>query len=108
MTLYIKTDVAPRMTLCGASILALIALNFTFLVLYLAVGSDNLVQDMISIGFGIQLLLICLTVTHLNSQVAHRLPSKAVEVELIGFLRWTLPVGLFSLIVTRSMLTAFI
>ena len=107
MTLYVKADVAPRMTLWGASILALIALNFTFSVRYPALGSDSLVQDVITIGFAFQLLLICLTVTLMNPQVADRMLSKAVQVELIGFLRWTLPVGFFGLIVTRSMLTAF-
>lgn len=107
MTLYVKADVAPRMTLWGASILALIALNFTFSVRYPALGSDSLVQEVITIGFGFQLLLICLTVTLMNPQVADRLLSKAIQVELIGFLRWALPLGLFGLIVTRSMLTAF-
>lgn len=107
MTLYVKADVAPRMTLWGASILALIALNFTFSVRYPALGSDSLVQEVITIGFAFQLLLICLTVTLMNPQVADRLLSKRIQIELIGFLRWTLPVGLFGLIITRAMLTAF-
>ena len=107
MTLYVKADVAPRMTLWSASILALIALNFTFSVRYPALGSDSLVQQVISIGFGFQLLLICLTVTLMNPQVADRMISKHVQAELTGFLRWTLPMGLVGLVVTRSMLTAF-
>ena len=63
MTLYIKADVAPRMTLWGASILALIALNFTFSVRYAALGPDSIVQQLITIGFGLQLLMVTLTVT---------------------------------------------
>jgi hypothetical protein len=107
MTLYVKADVAPRMTLWGASILALIALNFTFSVRYPALGSDSLVQQIIVIGFGFQLLMIGITVTLLNPQVADKLFSKHVLAEIVNLLRWSVPVGLFGLILTRSMLTAF-
>lgn len=107
MTLYAKADVAPRMTLWGASILALIALSFTFSVRYPALGSDSLVQQLISIGFGFQLFMVCLTVTLLNPQVSDRLFSKPILVEVVGFLRWSVPVGMIGLIVTRSLLTAF-
>lgn len=107
MTLYVKADVAPRMTLWGASVLALIALSFTFSVRYPALGSDSLVQQIISIGFGFQLLLICLAVTLLNPQVSDRMFSKYVLAELIGFLRWSVPLGFFGLVLTRSLLTAF-
>lgn len=107
MTLYAKADVAPRMTLWGASILALIALSFTFAVRYSALGSDSLVQQLIAIGFGFQLLMITLTVTVFNPQVSDKLFSKHVLVEVIGFLRWSLPVGLIGLIVTRALLTAY-
>lgn len=67
MTLYVKADVAPRMTLWGASVLALIALSFTFSVRYPALGSDSLVQQLIAIGFGFQLFMICMTVTVVQS-----------------------------------------
>ena len=107
MTLYVKADVAPRMTLWGASILALIALSFTFSVRYPALGSESLVQQVISIGFGFQLFMICLTVTLMNPQVSDRMFSKPVLTEVIGFLRWSVPLGLFALILTLSLLTAF-
>ena len=107
MTLYVKADVAPRMTLWGASILALIALSFTFSVRYPALGSESLVQQVISIGFGFQLFMICLTVTLMNPQVSDRMFSKPVLTEVIGFLRWSVPLGLFALILTLSLLTAY-
>jgi hypothetical protein len=107
MTLYAKADVAPRMTLWGASILALVALNFTFSVRYPALGSDSLVQQVMSIGFGYQMFMIAVTVTLLNPQTADRWMSKPVQAELVGFLRWSVPVGLLGLILTRSLLTAF-
>jgi hypothetical protein len=108
MTLYIKGDVAPRMTLWGASILALIALNFTFSIRYAALSSDSLVQQVISIGFGFQLLMICLTVTLMNPVLADRFFSKHLQSGLIDFLRWGLPLGLVGLVVTRSLLTAYL
>lgn len=107
MTLYIKADIGARMGLWGGSILALIALNFTFSVRYPALGSDSLVQQIITIGFGFQLLMIAITVTLLNPQLANKQVSDHVHAELLAFLRWSLPVGLFGLILTRSLLTAF-
>lgn len=107
MTLYVKADVAPRMTLWSASILALIALNFTFSVRYPALASDSLVQQIMTIGFGFQLLMICLIVTLMNPQVSDQWFNKNVLTEVIGFLRWSLPLGLFGLVLTRSLLTAF-
>lgn len=107
MTLYAKADVAPRMTLWGASILALIALNFTFSVRYPALGSDSLVQQVMTIGFAYQLFMIAVTVTVLNPQVADKWFSKPVQAEIVGFLRWSVPLALVGLILTRSLLTAF-
>lgn len=107
MTLYLKADLAPRMTLWGGSILALIALNFTFSIRYAALGSDSIVQQVISMGFGLQLLMAGLTATVFNPAVADRIMGKAFHAELVGFLRWAVPVGFFSLIVVRALLTAY-
>ena len=107
MTLYVKADIAPRMTLWGASILALIALNFTFSVRYSALGGDSLVQQLITIGFGYQLLMIAITSTFMNPQVGPKLFSEHVMAEIVAFLRWSVPIGLLALIITRAMLTAF-
>lgn len=107
MALYVKADVAPRMTLWGASILALIALNFTFSVRYPALGVDSLVMQLIAIGSGYQLLMIFLTVTLLNPLVADKWLSKPTQVAVIGFLRWGIPVAVLGLITTRVLLTAF-
>lgn len=60
-----------------------------------------------SIGFGYQMFMIAVTVTLLNPQTADRWMSKPVQAELVGFLRWSVPVGLLGLILTRSLLTAF-
>ena len=107
MMLYVKADVAPRMTLWAASILALIALNFTFSVRYPALGADSLVQQLIAIGFGYQLLMIFLTVTLMNPLVADRYLSKPVQTAVIGFLRVGIPALMLGLIATRVLLTAF-
>jgi len=107
MTLYIKADVAPRMTLWGASILALIALNFTFSVRYPALGADSLVQQVMSIGFGYQMLMISLTSTVFYPTFSDRYFSKHLQAEIVGVLRWLVPVGLIGLILARAMLTAY-
>lgn len=107
MTLFIKADIAPRLTLWGGSILALVALNFTFSVRYPALGSESLVQQLITIGFGFQLLMIGVCATLFNPVVADRWVSKVVQAEMITFLRWAVPVGFVGLVITRSMLTAF-
>ncbi len=107
MLLYVKADIAPRMTLWGASILALIALNFTFSVRYPSLGADSLVQQLIAIGFGYQLLMIFITVTLMNPLVADRYLSKPVQAEVVGFLRWGIPSMLLGLIASRVLITAF-
>jgi Neurotransmitter-gated ion-channel ligand binding domain len=107
MLLFVKADIAPRMTLWGASILALIALNFTFSVRYPFLGPDSLFQQLISIGFGYQLLMIFLTVTLMNPLVADRVLSKPVQHHLIEFLRWAVPLLFLGLIATSVILTSF-
>ena len=60
--------------------MALIALNFTFSIRYAVLSSDSLVQQAISIGFGLQLLMICLTVTLMNPVFANCLFVKRAKV----------------------------
>lgn len=107
MTLYVKTDITPRLTLWGGSILALVALNFTFSVRYPALDSGSLVLQLVTIGFGFQLLMIGLCSTLFNPSVADRWASKILQTEMINFLQWAIPVGFVGLVLTRSMLTAF-
>ena len=107
MLMYVKADVAPRMTLWGASILALIALNFTFSVRYPFLGPESLFQQLISIGFGYQLLMIFLTMTLMNPVVADSILSKPVQQHLIAFLRWANPLLFLGLIATSVVLTSF-
>jgi hypothetical protein len=106
MTLYAKADVAPRLTAWSASILALIALNFTFSVRFPALDSDSLVAQVIGIGFGYQLFMVLITTTILNPAIADKLSNKYLAPEIAGFLKWSVPFGLVGLLVTRALLTA--
>ena len=77
LALVCKTKLLNILRGASASFLALIALNLTFPLRYPALGLDSLVQQIMTIGFGFQLLVIMV------------------------------PVALTGLVVTRSMLTAF-
>jgi hypothetical protein len=106
LTLYAKADVAPRLTAWSASILALIALNFTFSVRFSALDSDSLVAQVVTIGFVFQLLMVVLSATLLNPAFADKLSNKYVAPEIANVLKWAVPVGLIGLMTARALLTA--
>lgn len=106
VTLYVKADVAPRMTLWAGSILALIALNFTFSVRYPALPFNSIVSQLINIGFVYQLTMTAITGVLLNPPVADRFMSKVLQDELAKFLRLGLPLAFLGLVSTRAALTA--
>lgn len=96
ITLYAKADVAPRLTAWAGSILALLALNFTFSIRYAAAGSDSLVTSVISAGFAYQLFMVLVTVTVVYPVVADRMSAaignKFLVPEVDKLLKWAAPV----------------
>ncbi|CAK0750445.1 Neur_chan_LBD domain-containing protein [Gammaproteobacteria bacterium] len=106
MTLYAKADTAPRLTAWSASILSLIALNFSFSTRYAALESDSFVMQLVTIGFGYQMGMTLLTVTLLSPPITDRISNKLIVPEVLGYLRWTIPPTLIGIILTKAMLTA--
>ncbi|HMU82048.1 MAG TPA: hypothetical protein PKE49_16770 [Leptospiraceae bacterium] len=111
LTLFAKVDVAPRLTAWSASILALIALNFTFSIRYPAVGADGLINSVVSTGFGYQLLMVFISLIVLYPPVAEKITAKLgnkyVIAEVEKFMKWGIPVGLFALLISSVLLTMY-
>ncbi len=98
-----------RLNFWGASILALIALNFTYAARYAALPSDSIIAQLIAIGAGYQTLMILLTITLLNPKNTDRWFSNTFIVpEIIHYLYWAIPLALIGLVLTRVILTALI
>lgn len=106
-TLYAKADVAPRLTAWAGSILALVALNFTFSVRYSALDGDSFVSQLVTVGFAYQMSMVALTATIFNGPVAEKIADKDTIADAIGVARWVVPVGLFGVVITRALLIAF-
>ncbi len=106
LTLYARTDAASRLATWSGAILALVALNFTFSLRYPYLGNGSLVAEIVTIGFAYELMMVAVTITVLNPQVADKLSNPYVMPEVLSFLRWSVPLGLVVLLVTRALLTA--
>jgi hypothetical protein len=107
LTLHTTADIAPRLGAWAGSILALVALSFTFSTRYSALESDSFVVQLVTMGFAYQLIMILLTVTLLNSQVTDRLANRHLASETIRYIRWALPLFFVVLVATNVLLTAF-
>ncbi|CAK0778368.1 Neur_chan_LBD domain-containing protein [Gammaproteobacteria bacterium] len=107
ITFFAKSDIAPRLTAWSGSILALVALNFTFSIRYPWLGSDSLVSQVVTSGHVYQLISVLLTVTLLNPPIAERMGDKFIVAELVGYLRWVIPFGFLALLAIESLLTAY-
>jgi hypothetical protein len=107
MSLYIEADIAPRLASWSLAILALVALNFNFSARFPALGSDTFMGELISIGFAYQLSMVVVTTTILNPHFTPLL-GEDLRAELVSFLRWSLPLGLLGLLMTRILLIALV
>lgn len=106
-TLYTKLDLEKRLGFWSSSILALVALSFTYTARYPALPSHSLIAQLIVIGSGYQTVMILLTVTLFNPQNTDRwFSNKFIVTEITHYLRWTLPLALIGLVLTRILLTA--
>lgn len=105
-TFFTKVDLAPRLVAWSGSILALVALTFTFSVRYPWLGSNSLVSEIFTVGHTYQTISVILTVTLFNPDVAKRM-DRFIVAELVSYLRWLVPVGFLGVLVTKSLLTAF-
>ena len=106
LTLFVESGVETRLGSWGDAILAMVALYFTYAVLFPAASLDSLVGELISIGFAFQFLMVILTTTLLNPRLAPRLGDKDVIAEILVFLRWGLPLGLIGTVVTCLLINA--
>ena len=105
-TFFANVDLAPRLVAWSGSILALVALTFTFSVRYPWLGSNSLVSQIFTAGHAYQMLSVILSITLLNPDVAKRM-DRFIVAELVSYLRWLVPVGFLGVLVTKSLLTAF-
>jgi hypothetical protein len=105
-TFFTNVELAPRLVAWSGSILALVALTFTFSVRYPWLGSNSLVSQIFTAGHAYQMLSVILSITLFNPDVARRM-DRFIVAELVSYLRWLVPVGFLGVLVTKSLLTAF-
>jgi hypothetical protein len=105
-TFFTNTELAPRLIAWSGSILALVALTFTFSVRYAWLSSNSLVSQIFTLGHTFQLVSVLLTITLFNPDVSQRM-DKFIVAELIKYLRWLIPMGFLGVLLTKSLLTAF-
>jgi hypothetical protein len=108
-TFFIKLDMDKRLGYCASSILALVALSFTYSSRYAMLPPDSITTQLILIGSGYQIVMILLSVTLLNSHNANRwFSNKLIIPEIISYLRWAIPLALIGLVLTRVILISLI
>jgi hypothetical protein len=105
-TFFANVELAPRLVAWSGSILALVALTFTFSVRYPWLGSNSLVSQIFTAGHAYQMLSVILSITLFNPDVAKRM-DRFIVAELVSYLRWLVPIGFLGILVTKSLLTAF-
>ena len=69
-TFFANVDLAPRLVAWSGSILALVALTFTFSVRYPWLGSNSLVSQIFTAGHTYQMLSVILSISLFNPDVA--------------------------------------
>jgi hypothetical protein len=107
LTLYLKSDVGPRLSAWAGALLATVATSFTLNLRYPALDSDSIVSQILVICFGFQFLMICLTMTVFNAQLTDKIKNQHLLAEIIRFLRWSIPIGFVLVLLSRILLTAF-
>ncbi len=108
LTLYTNVSVESRLAAWSGAILALVALCFTFSVNYPAASSGNtFLAQLNSIGFAFELLMLGLSLTILNPEMADKFPKPFVMDEISRVLRWVIPIGLIALILQRLFALAY-
>ena len=100
--LYITVETAHQFNSWTSSILALIALSFTFSVRF-PNGSEGIVMQLVNTGFLYQLTMIGVLVA--NKKLTPRYPG--VMNEVMGFLRWAAPLALLVAMAARIGLIAY-
>lgn len=104
---YTRFDLKDRLGFWGSSILAVIALHFTYTTRYGSLPADSIISQLIVIGSGYQILMIVLTITIMDPKWTDgRFSNKFIVPEIIGYLHWAIPLALIGLVLTRVMLTA--
>jgi hypothetical protein len=107
--LYSKIPIHFQMNYWGSAILSLLALSFTYSIRYPALNSDSLVSQLIIIGAVYMAVMSVLNLTLFNREYSNQwFSNKFIVPEIISYLRWSIPIGVIGLILTRVMLTAFI
>ncbi len=108
-TFFIRIEMDKRLSYISSSILALVALSFTYTSLYAMLPPDSMTTQLILIGSGYQIVMILLTVTIFNPHNANRwFANKFIIPELISYLRWSVPLALVGLVLTRVLLISLI
>jgi len=108
-TFFIKVDMDKRLSYISSSILALVALSFTYSSLYAKLPPDSITMQLILIGSGYQIVMILFAVTVFNPHNANRwFSNKYIIPEIVNYLRWAIPLAMVGLVLTRVMLISLI
>ena len=104
-TFFVKMDMDKRLGYISSSILALVALSFTYSSRYAMLPPQSITMELIVIGSGYQMVMILLSVSIFNPHNANRwFANKFIIPEIISYLRWAIPLALVGLVLTRVLL----
>ena len=108
-TFFIPLDMDKRLSYCASSILALVALSFTYSSRYAMLPPDSITTQLVLMGSGYQIVMILLSVTVLNPHNANRwFSNRFIIPEIISYIRWAIPLALIGLVLTRVILISLI
>lgn len=105
VTLYINAEVSTRLANWSGAILALIAMSFTLNIRYPALTSDNIIAKLIAIIFAYEFFMIALSTTLLNPTISKKIKNPYTTSEIIKFLRWSVPILFFVIVIVCILLT---
>jgi hypothetical protein len=106
-TLFLKSDVGPRLTAWSGALLATIMLNAGFDSKYQFLDSTSLAKELITFSLGFQFLMMVLTMTVFNEGVMNKFQKPHLVAEINRFLRWAIPFCFILLIVSLVLLNVF-
>ncbi|MCX7099373.1 MAG: hypothetical protein NTV43_15870 [Methylococcales bacterium] len=108
-TFFINLDTDKRLGYLSSSILALVALSFTYSSRYAMLPPGNITTQLVVIGSGYQIVMILLSVTIFNQINAKRwFTNTFIIPEIASYLRWAVPLAMLGLVLTRVLLIALI
>lgn len=106
LTLYLDIEMARRLEAWAGAMLALVATSFTLNLTYPSLGTDSIINKLLSICFTYQLFMMFLTISLFNKYFTDKVENQYLVKGLIQFARWGVPIGFLINLAVQISLTA--